>query len=288
MRLLFLSLLLPVATLAAQDYYMAGGSSSAVSSKVIVKAAADVMPPVISGISEAGITTTSATIGWDTDEPATSLVEYGLTTSYGSNVQTGLLGTLHALAITGLTPNTLYHYRITSVDGSSNSASSVDRTFTTQAVPAGNTTTASLVVSDNHCPAPCPIHFDATGTTDSIESQPFRKLRYDFTFGDPSAGNHIRTGKPRNTQNGGPLAAHVYDAPGTYTATLLVGDDSAQQVITVTDPDTNWSGTDTVCISTSTSMAGCPSGAQQLTNQSTWPSFASNKRYLLRAGQSFV
>ena len=45
---------------------------------------ADTTPPVISAVAASGITSSGVTITWTTDEAATSQVEYGLTTSYGS------------------------------------------------------------------------------------------------------------------------------------------------------------------------------------------------------------
>jgi hypothetical protein len=44
----------------------------------------DEIPPVISGVSASSIIETGASIAWNTDEPATSQVEYGTTPSYGS------------------------------------------------------------------------------------------------------------------------------------------------------------------------------------------------------------
>jgi hypothetical protein len=43
-----------------------------------------------------------------------------------------------------------------------------------------------------------------------------------------------------------------------------------------------------VCISRTTDTTGAPAGAQLLTNQTSWPTFANGKRYLLRAGQDFT
>jgi uncharacterized repeat protein (TIGR02543 family) len=73
-----------------------------------------------------------ATIEWTTNEPATSSVAYGLTAGYelGTESDTALV-TNHSIILTGLTPDTLYHYQITSVNASSDSASSGDETFST-------------------------------------------------------------------------------------------------------------------------------------------------------------
>ena len=93
---------------------------------------ADTTPPVISSIA-ANPLSNSAIITWTTDEPATSLVDLGLTAAYGSVVSDPLLVTSHSLTLTGLTAPTLYHYQVTSVDSAGNPASSGDFTFTTAA-----------------------------------------------------------------------------------------------------------------------------------------------------------
>ena len=92
----------------------------------------DKSSPVISGVSVSNITTTSATITWTTDEPATSQVEYGLTMTYGnsSSVDSSLVET-HTVLLSGLIPNTTYHYRVKSEDKSGNAGISPDHTFTT-------------------------------------------------------------------------------------------------------------------------------------------------------------
>ena len=92
----------------------------------------DTTPPIISNITVSAITGSSVTITWKTDEPATSQVEYGLTTSYGSStpLDTNLV-TEHTQTITGLKSNTTYHFRVKSKDASNNEAVSGDYTFTT-------------------------------------------------------------------------------------------------------------------------------------------------------------
>lgn len=91
----------------------------------------DTDPPVISNVNAVDITDTTARITWTTDEPATSKVYYGLTTSYGQTASTGGYTTNHSVNLSGLTPDTLYHYKVESSDSSSNTAQSGDHTFTT-------------------------------------------------------------------------------------------------------------------------------------------------------------
>ncbi len=90
----------------------------------------DVTPPVISNIvvEESPI---GATISWTTDEPATSRINYGLTSSYTDNVEDLTPKTDHSLTVTGLAQATTYHYQIISADERDNETSTIDDTFTT-------------------------------------------------------------------------------------------------------------------------------------------------------------
>jgi hypothetical protein len=96
----------------------------------------DTTAPVISEVASTGITASSTTITWTTDEPADSRVEYGTTTEYGSSLalDTNLV-TAHSYALTDLAPKTLYHYRVHSRDAVGNTAISADFTFTTPLPP---------------------------------------------------------------------------------------------------------------------------------------------------------
>ncbi len=74
---------------------------------------------------------TAATITWTTTSPATSLVQYGLTSSLGSSSSYSAdMVTNHAALLTGLTPGTGYYFRLFSNDGA-NQYSSANLFFTT-------------------------------------------------------------------------------------------------------------------------------------------------------------
>lgn len=154
--------------------------------------------------------------------------------------------------------------------------------------------TASLVASRTSGPAPLAVFFDATGTTHTDGSiNTFRSIGYSFNFGETGLGNWAFSGIDKNVHRGGPLCAHTFETPGTYTVKVKGRDASGNThqtsvTITVTDPDVVYSGTNTVCISTNTDTTGAPAGAQLLTNQTSWPTRSNGKRYLLRAGQSFA
>ncbi len=61
---------------------------------------------------------TTATVTWSTISPATSQVQYGLTTSLGSaSDYSSSMSTNHAALLTGLQPGTGYYYQVISSDG---------------------------------------------------------------------------------------------------------------------------------------------------------------------------
>jgi len=86
--------------------------------------APDIAPPIISEVGTAiGTTLTSATITWKTNEPASSLVDFGLTTGLGRLAgDPTILVTDHSVILTGLEPGTKYYFQVRSVDASLNSA----------------------------------------------------------------------------------------------------------------------------------------------------------------------
>jgi hypothetical protein len=86
---------------------------------------------IITSISSSNITGVAATISWRTNRPADSQVEYGATTSYGNVVSLKTLVTEHQMTLFGLSPDTLYHYRVKSKDEAGNPSTSGDITFTT-------------------------------------------------------------------------------------------------------------------------------------------------------------
>src|SRR3989344_3042575 len=125
----------------------------------------DATPPVISSVAAINITATSATATWSTDEISTSQVEYGLTVSYGS--QTTLDATLvtsHSVNLTGLSSNTLYHFRVKSKDAANNEAISGDYTFTTLEIPGSlNWTQTSNPLNSANTERAQAIAVDSTG-----------------------------------------------------------------------------------------------------------------------------
>jgi hypothetical protein len=159
--------------------------------------------------------------------------------------------------------------------------------------------TPALEASRTSGVAPLAVFFDATGTVASSTLRPFHELDYQWNFGDPTSGAWGNTGKSKNTATG-PVTAHVYDTPGTYTITLAVRDAEASWAtrsvtITVSDPNVVFSGTNTVCFSIVGDFAGCPSGATHVTTSNNpgnlaeiTSHIATGKRLLLHRGERWT
>ncbi len=108
----------------------------------------DTTPPVISNVRTANVQATNAQILWDTNEGATSQVEYGLDTSYGTfTTEDMALVTAHTVQLTNLSASTTYHYRVLSRDGAGNLQTSGDNTFLT----AANDTVADIIIDNPAC-----------------------------------------------------------------------------------------------------------------------------------------
>jgi len=91
--------------------------------------------PVISSVSATGIASTSASITWTTNEPATSKVYYGTTTplsissALNASDATRLLS--HSMTIGGLTASTTYYFIVESKDAANNTATTTQGSFVT-------------------------------------------------------------------------------------------------------------------------------------------------------------
>ena len=101
-------------------------------------------PPAlaIANVTAGNVTATSATITWTTNVQASSRVDYGTTTAYGSAVTDPALVTSHSASLAGLTAATTYHYRVTAQTGAGETAATGDFTLTTAA--AADTTSPTV------------------------------------------------------------------------------------------------------------------------------------------------
>ena len=108
-------------------------TTTATSSTTTTTLPADTRPPVIGSVGVFNITAKSATIRWSTDETSTSRVEYWATgSSKVLTVLDGALVTGHDIAMSRLTRQTNYSYRVSSTDASGNTATGAIFSFTTR------------------------------------------------------------------------------------------------------------------------------------------------------------
>jgi hypothetical protein len=172
--------------------------------------------PSISGVSASSITTSGATISWTTDVGATSQVEYGTTTSYGTlTTLNSSLVTSHSTGLTGLSVGTLDHYRVRSKNSSGVESISGDFAFSTNSsadatpptvsitAPAGGATvsgtvTVSASASDNVGVTSVQFLLDGASAGSPVTSSP-----YSFSWDTTTAINGAHT-----------LVAQARDAAG--------------------------------------------------------------------------
>ncbi len=116
-----------------------GGSTSSPSAPTDAAPAApppDTAPPKLTNIRASSSTQYSITVEWDTDEPSTSTVEYGVNTSYGIVASSDGMLTHHKVTFsTLLLPTVTYKYRVKSIDGAGNAAYSDAQSATTKGYP---------------------------------------------------------------------------------------------------------------------------------------------------------
>ncbi len=158
---------------------------------------------------------------------------------------------------------------------------------------------AQLEASRTSCVSPCTVVFSAVETTDEgrTRTETFSALGYHFDFDDPGSGNFPTTGRPKNEQIGGPVAAHTFECEsgqcsfrvGVRAQNLAGEHDDAFITIEVDAPTTHFDASETICVSTSGTFSGdvpCPAGATEMTSVPA-PGQFSGRRVLLRRGESF-
>ena len=133
--------------------------------------------PTAVTLAATAITSTSATLNGTVNANGASTTitfDYGLTTSYGTNVAgvpgtaTGNTVTASLKALTGLLPNTTYHFRINGVNSIGTSHGN-DLTFTTSAVPPIVVTNAASLVTQTTATLNGTVTANNASTTISFE-----------------------------------------------------------------------------------------------------------------------
>jgi hypothetical protein len=156
---------------------------------------------------------TNAAITWNTNELATSYVQYGTTTGYGRQTPintTYAYGHLHT--ITGLTGSTLYHYRVVSTSSAGATVYSTDRVFTTAVAPpdvippTAPTGLAAVAIS------PANISLSWTAATDNMAVVGYKVFRLGILIGTTTTTWYNDSGL--NPSTGYSYTVSAYDAVG--------------------------------------------------------------------------
>ena len=219
----------------------APGNWSAAATDTIVL---DATAPTISAVAASGLTSSSATITWTTNEPASSQVNYGLTTGYGSTTAldpTPL--TSHSVALAGLASQTTYNYRVRSRDAAGNEGVGTNATFTTLSGP--DLTPPSVPAGVSATPvSSSQINLSWTASTDNVGVTGYQVFR---------GGTQITTVATTSYSNTGLAAATLYtyavrafDAAGNpsapsanASATTFAPPDTTPPQVLITFPANN-------------------------------------------------
>jgi len=170
----------------------------------------DTTPPIITNITVTNITDDSATIKWDTDEFADSLVKYGISSgAYTKQEYDELFVKNHSVSLYNLSPGTKYYFVVKSVDLSGNSAESSEYSFTTLGTP-NQPPIASFTYYPENPLLGEQITFDASSSYDSDGNI----TNYEWDFGDGNVTNTTHE-----------ILNHSYSEAGNYEVTLTVTDD---------------------------------------------------------------
>ena len=157
--------------------------------------------------------------GSNSSDPDGSIASYAWDFGNGSSASGASSSTVYASSGTYTVTLT-----VTDDDGATGTASA---TVTVGSAPVNDPPSASFNVSPSSGVAPHTTTFDASASSDADGSI----ASYAWNFGDGSSGSGVS-------------ASHTYSNAGTYTAVLTVTDndgatDTAQQTITVSNPQTN-------------------------------------------------
>jgi glucose/arabinose dehydrogenase len=175
----------------------------------------DTTAPTISGVAATNVTGGSATITWTTSEPATSQVEYGRTTSYGSmTLLDSTLATAHSVLISGLAPATTYNYRARSMDAAGNLRLGANNTFTTTSQDTTPPTVPTNVVATPV--SGTQVQLSWTASTDNVGVTGYDVFRDGAKVGSPATTSFQDSGlSPAGTYD---YTVSARDAAGNVSA----------------------------------------------------------------------
>lgn len=182
------------------------------------------VPLIISNVQVLNITDSTALVSWNTNKPASSLVDFGLNVGYGLVASAPGSVTTHVVPLSGLTPATLYHFRVTSIDGSNEMAMSLDGTFTTLAdsTPPANVVNLSVTPGDTvnilNWTVPPDPDFAGTKIVQKLGGYPNNPFDGTVVY-DGTAVTTVDTGLTNGVTYY--YAAYAYDTHGNFASGAL-------------------------------------------------------------------
>lgn len=240
-------------TVSVQFMDAAGNWSAAFTDTITI----DQTAPTISAQSATNLTGSTAQINWTTNEAATSRVEYGLTTSYGSSTTLDpALVTAHSVALSGLAPNTTYNYRVRSIDAAGNERIGTNGTFATAAVadttpPSAPTGLTATAVSSTQ------INLSWTASTDNVAVTGYQIFRAGSQIGTSTTTTFNNTGlSPNTTYSYTVRAVDAAGNPSTQSqpaSTTTLTPDTTLPTATITAPTGSAPVSGTITISANAS-----------------------------------
>ena len=161
--------------------------------------------------------------------------------------------------------------------------------------------TLSLSANRTSGTAPAGVQIEATATSPASRvDMPYHDIEYVWSFDDVGNYQYLDNSPLWGTSKNiayGPVVSHVFVDPGTYTVSCTAYDGENTPVtetitITVNDPDTVFSGTQTAVVSIADppDFTGAPSGAGQYTSVAaamTALGSETNQRIMLRYGETY-
>jgi glucose/arabinose dehydrogenase/PKD repeat protein len=197
-------------TVYAQFMDAAGNWSTSATDTIVL----DTTAPTISAVATAPAGTGARQVTWTTNEPATSQVEYGPTTAYGTlSPLDPALVTAHSVTLTGLASGS-YNFRVRSRDAAANERLGTNGTFTVTGpdlTPPSAPASATATVQ-----SPSQVLVSWPASTDNVAVAGYRVFRDGLLVGSPTATSFLDTGVLRGTTYA--YLVRAFDAAGNVSA----------------------------------------------------------------------
>ncbi|MCW2927078.1 MAG: putative haloacid dehalogenase-like hydrolase family protein [Thermoleophilia bacterium] len=97
----------------------------------VVWQGADATPPQLDGFQVDLLSASSVKVSWNSDEETIGSFRWGPTATYGTTVPVTTSSNFHSVTLTGLQPNSTFHYSVLGSDSHGNQTVSADRAFRT-------------------------------------------------------------------------------------------------------------------------------------------------------------